>query len=82
MGEAGVTDGTGRPDLQEVGRRVPVPASVPVPSLGPPGASGIFRDPAALYDYIDRRIGALPGIQGVQTAPTLREVKRVAPAVR
>ncbi|MCF3119322.1 Lrp/AsnC ligand binding domain-containing protein [Streptomyces arenae] len=43
---------------------------------------GIFRDPAALYDYIDRRIGALPGIQCFQTAPTLREVKRMAPAVR
>ncbi|MFH0520961.1 Lrp/AsnC family transcriptional regulator [Streptomyces sp. M41] len=45
-------------------------------------ASGIFRDPADLYDYIDQRISRLPGIQNIQTAPTLREVKRVAPAVR
>ncbi|MFG3531152.1 Lrp/AsnC family transcriptional regulator [Streptomyces sp. NPDC047917] len=44
-------------------------------------ASGIFRDPADLYDYIDQRIGRLPGIQGIETAPTLREVKRLAPAM-
>ncbi|MEV5980703.1 Lrp/AsnC family transcriptional regulator [Streptomyces sp. NPDC052114] len=43
-------------------------------------ASGIFRDPAGLYEYLDRRVGALPGVQGIQTSPTLREVKRVAPA--
>ncbi|REK89502.1 AsnC family transcriptional regulator [Streptomyces inhibens] len=44
-------------------------------------ASGIFRDPSDLYDYIDQRISRLSGIQSIQTAPTLREVKRVAPAV-
>lgn len=44
-------------------------------------ANGIFRDPAQLYDYIDQHIGPLPGIQTVETAPTLREVKRLAPAV-
>ncbi|MFD7491159.1 Lrp/AsnC family transcriptional regulator [Streptomyces sp. NPDC059832] len=44
-------------------------------------ASGIFRDPADLYDYIDQRISRLPGIQSIETAPTLREVKRLAPAV-
>ncbi|MEU7578658.1 Lrp/AsnC family transcriptional regulator, partial [Streptomyces sp. NPDC041068] len=44
-------------------------------------ASGIFRDAADLYDYIDGRIGRLPGIQSIQTSPTLREVKRVAPAL-
>lgn len=44
-------------------------------------ASGIFRTPADLYDYIDRQIGPLPGIQNIETAPTLREVKRLAPAI-
>ncbi|WP_312018655.1 Lrp/AsnC family transcriptional regulator [Streptomyces sp. I05A-00742] len=44
-------------------------------------ASGIFRTPADLYDYIDRRLGPLPGVRGVETTPTLREVKRLAPAL-
>ncbi|MFC0842324.1 Lrp/AsnC family transcriptional regulator [Streptomyces noboritoensis] len=44
-------------------------------------ASGIFRTPDDLYDYVDRRIGQLPGIQSIQTAPTLREVKRLALAI-
>ncbi|MEE1736839.1 Lrp/AsnC family transcriptional regulator [Streptomyces sp. BE147] len=44
-------------------------------------ASGIFRDPSDLYDYIDQRIGPLPGIQNIETAPTLREVKRLVPGV-
>ncbi|MFD7064209.1 Lrp/AsnC family transcriptional regulator [Streptomyces sp. NPDC059906] len=44
-------------------------------------ASGVFRTPADLYDYIDRHIGPLPGIQSIETAPTLREVKRLAPAL-
>nr|WP_241265719.1 Lrp/AsnC family transcriptional regulator [Streptomyces boncukensis] len=43
-------------------------------------ASGIFRDPYDLYEYIDQRVGPLPGVQDIETAPTLREVKRVAPA--
>ncbi|MFD0163727.1 Lrp/AsnC ligand binding domain-containing protein [Streptomyces decoyicus] len=44
-------------------------------------ASGVFRTPGDLYDYIDRQIGPLPGIQSIETAPTLREVKRLAPAL-
>ncbi|SED53547.1 transcriptional regulator, AsnC family [Streptomyces sp. 2224.1] len=44
-------------------------------------ASGVFRTPADLYDYIDQHIGPLPGIQSIETAPTLREVKRLAPAL-
>lgn len=44
-------------------------------------ASGVFRSPADLYDYIDGQIGPLPGIQSIETAPTLREVKRLAPAL-
>ncbi|MBD0676138.1 Lrp/AsnC family transcriptional regulator [Streptomyces sp. CBMA156] len=41
-------------------------------------ASGVFRTPADLYSYLDQRIGPLPGIQNIETAPTLREVKRLA----
>lgn len=44
-------------------------------------ASGVFRTPADLYDYIDRRVGPLPGIRSMETAPTLREVKRLVPAL-
>ncbi|WP_329382707.1 Lrp/AsnC family transcriptional regulator [Streptomyces sp. NBC_01716] len=44
-------------------------------------ASGVFRTPADLYDYIDQHIGPLSGIQNLETTPTLREVKRLAPAV-
>lgn len=44
-------------------------------------ASGVFRTPADLYDYVDRSIGPLPGIQSMETAPTLREVKRLVPAL-
>lgn len=44
-------------------------------------ASGVFRTPGDLYDYIDQHIGPLPGIQSIETAPTLREVKRLAPAL-
>ncbi|MEU5211820.1 Lrp/AsnC family transcriptional regulator [Streptomyces sp. NPDC020742] len=44
-------------------------------------ASGVFRAPLDLYDYIDQHIGPLPGIQSIETTPTLREVKRLAPAL-
>ncbi|WP_424887101.1 Lrp/AsnC family transcriptional regulator [Streptomyces sp. XH2] len=40
-------------------------------------ASGVFRGSHDLYDYLDRRIGSLPGIQAIETAPILREVKRL-----
>ncbi|GAA0447705.1 Lrp/AsnC family transcriptional regulator [Streptomyces stramineus] len=40
-------------------------------------ASGVFRDSQDLYRYLDHRIGSLPGIQAAETAPILREVKRL-----
>ncbi|WP_308401596.1 Lrp/AsnC family transcriptional regulator [Streptomyces roseoverticillatus] len=40
-------------------------------------ASGVFRGDHDLYGYLDRRIGSLPGIQAIETAPILREVKRL-----
>lgn len=40
-------------------------------------ASGIFRSSHDLGRYLDHRIGPLPGIQAVETAPILREVKRL-----
>ncbi|MBB5938781.1 Lrp/AsnC family transcriptional regulator [Streptomyces zagrosensis] len=44
-------------------------------------ASGVFRDAHELYDYLDQRIGPLPGIQSIETAPVLREIKRLAPTI-
>ncbi|WKU42939.1 Lrp/AsnC family transcriptional regulator [Streptomyces sp. VNUA116] len=40
-------------------------------------ASGVFRGDHDLYDYLDRRIGSLAGVQAIETAPILREVKRL-----
>ncbi|MFH8350477.1 Lrp/AsnC family transcriptional regulator [Streptomyces sp. NPDC018045] len=42
-------------------------------------ASGVFRTPADLYDYIDHHLGPLPGIQSIETTPTLCEIKRLVP---
>ena len=39
-------------------------------------ASLVFRDTTAFYEFMTERIGALPGIHGVETAPVLRTVKR------
>ncbi|MCA6091891.1 Lrp/AsnC ligand binding domain-containing protein [Streptomyces sp. SCA3-4] len=41
-------------------------------------ATGVFRGGHDLHHYLDHRIGSLPGIQAVETAPILREVKRLA----
>ncbi|UQI45475.1 Lrp/AsnC family transcriptional regulator [Streptomyces sp. HU2014] len=41
-------------------------------------ATGVFRDAHDLHHYLDRRVGALPAVQAVETAPILREVKRLA----
>ncbi|MFI1801929.1 Lrp/AsnC family transcriptional regulator [Streptomyces sp. NPDC020379] len=40
-------------------------------------ATGLFRGNHDLYAYLNDRIGALPGVQSVETAPILREVKRL-----
>ncbi|MFD9795881.1 Lrp/AsnC family transcriptional regulator [Streptomyces sp. NPDC059070] len=37
----------------------------------------ICRDPAALYAYLSERLGTLDGVQHVESAPVLREVKRL-----
>ena len=39
-------------------------------------ASVVTRDGYALYEYLTERVGALPGIREIQTAPILRTVKR------
>lgn len=41
-------------------------------------ASGVFRGDHDLHHYLDHRVGSLPGIQSIETAPILREVKRLA----
>lgn len=40
-------------------------------------ASAVFPDTSAVYDYLVRRIGPLPGVREVQTAPSIRTVKQV-----
>ncbi|MGW8329926.1 Lrp/AsnC family transcriptional regulator [Streptomyces sp. NPDC055897] len=47
-------------------------------------ATGMFRDTHELYQYLDHRIGTLPGVTSIETAPILREVKRLTyqPVVR
>ncbi|MEV0562635.1 Lrp/AsnC family transcriptional regulator [Dactylosporangium sp. NPDC050588] len=44
-------------------------------------ATVICPDMAGLYDYLTRRIGPLPGIERVETAPALRHVKQVGAVV-
>lgn len=39
-------------------------------------AFAVCRDHAALYDYLATRLGTLPGLQHVETAPVIRRVKR------
>ncbi|MFI9310958.1 Lrp/AsnC family transcriptional regulator [Streptomyces triculaminicus] len=40
-------------------------------------ATGVFPGGHDLHHYLDHRIGSLPGIPAVETAPILREVKRL-----
>ncbi|MFE0043650.1 Lrp/AsnC family transcriptional regulator [Streptomyces albireticuli] len=40
-------------------------------------ASGVFHGPRDLYHYLDHRVGTLPDVRSVETAPILREVKRL-----
>ncbi|MFI9508072.1 Lrp/AsnC family transcriptional regulator [Nocardia sp. NPDC052566] len=40
----------------------------------------VCRDADAVFDYVADRVGALPGVQRVDTAPITRIVKRDAPA--
>ncbi|MCD9194652.1 Lrp/AsnC family transcriptional regulator [Streptomyces albireticuli] len=40
-------------------------------------ATGVFRGAHDLHHYLDDRVGSLPGVRSVETAPILREVKRL-----
>ncbi len=42
-------------------------------------ASALFRDTGHLYEYLTTRLAALPGLRSVETAPTIRTLKRVGP---
>jgi DNA-binding Lrp family transcriptional regulator len=39
-------------------------------------AFAVCRDHRALYDYLATRLGALPGLQHVESAPVIRRTKR------
>jgi DNA-binding Lrp family transcriptional regulator len=39
-------------------------------------ASAVFRDTQHLYEYLTSRLAALPGVRSVETAPTIRTLKR------
>ena len=40
----------------------------------------VCRDEAEFYEFMTARIGALPGVERVETAPVIRTVKQAAPA--
>jgi hypothetical protein len=42
----------------------------------------VCRDGDGLYDYIADRVGALPGVTHVETAPITRHVKRAGTLLR
>jgi hypothetical protein len=53
-------------------------------TTGPAGvvAVAVCRDPDGLFDYLVTRLGALPGVLGVDIAPINRYLKRAGPLVR
>ena len=46
--------------------------------------SAVFRDSHHLFEYLSTRLSSVPGIQSVETAPSIRTLKRtgVAPSLR
>jgi DNA-binding Lrp family transcriptional regulator len=39
----------------------------------------VCRDEAELYEFLTRKVGALPGVERVETAPVIRTVKQASP---
>ncbi|MEU7022418.1 AsnC family transcriptional regulator [Streptomyces sp. NPDC046203] len=66
--------------LQTVGKALATHPEIPfaAAATGPSNivASGVFRDPHDLYRYTNEKLGPLP-IDAFESAPILREVKRV-----
>ena len=72
---------TAAPDaLASVGEAISYHPEVPfvAATTGPTNlvASAYCRDPGAFYDYLTARLGALPGIRHIETAPIVRTLKR------
>jgi DNA-binding Lrp family transcriptional regulator len=42
-------------------------------------AMAVCRDPADLHDYLTQRLGALGGVQAIESAPVLRTLKSASP---
>jgi DNA-binding Lrp family transcriptional regulator len=67
-------------ELESVGAAIAAHPEVPfaAATTGPSNlvASAWFPDTEGLYRYLTDRIGSLPGVRQVETAPTVRTVKR------
>ena len=42
-------------------------------------ACAVCRDEEALYEFLTAKVGALPGVERVETAPIIRTVKQASP---
>ncbi len=67
-------------DLETVGNAIAAHPEVPfaAATTGPSNltVAALFPDTEGLYRYLTDRIGSLPGVRQVETAPTVRSVKR------
>ena len=71
--------------LDEAGRTLASHLEVPfaAATTGPSNlvASGLFRDPPHLYQYLTGELAALPGVRSVETAPIIRTLKRTGSVI-
>jgi DNA-binding Lrp family transcriptional regulator len=44
-------------------------------------ACAVCRDEESLYEFLTAKVGALPGVEGVETAPIIRTVKQASPVM-
>jgi DNA-binding Lrp family transcriptional regulator len=66
-------------DLEAAGQALAAHPEVPF-AAATTGRTNVYAtvaspDAAALYRYLTTRVAALPGVQGVETAPVIRTVK-------
>ena len=44
-------------------------------------ACAVCRDEESLYEFLTAKVGALPGVERVETAPIIRTVKQASPVM-